>query len=191
MKNAFCPISQLLLNRFISFFQNKNSEKNVREFFVKTKSVVYTEASETGKPVLKTGFFNISPHCMNWSCRIPIAKFSKAFPIVWHTYYICQLSVGFINAISTDTRTDGRTWSNRHRFLQGFRKYKLFCSPTKIVEITNGMTNLYIPFTPVVKGIIKICSLNKGFKNKKIVFPDISVITEPIYIIFSEQKFRK
>ena len=28
------------------------------------------------------------------------------------------------------------------------------------------------------------------YKNK-FVFPDISVITEPIYFIFSEQKFRK
>ena len=101
----------------------------------------------------KTGFLSISPQCMNRSCWISIATFSKGFPIVWYIYYIYQLSVGFINDISTDTRTDGPTWSHRHLFLQGSRKYKLFCSPTKIVEITNGMTNLYIPFTPVVKGI--------------------------------------
>ena len=56
IKNAFCPISQLLWNRFISFFQNKNSENNFRAPFKKPKSLVYAKASETEKPVLKTGF---------------------------------------------------------------------------------------------------------------------------------------
>ena len=51
------------------------------------------------------------------------------------TYILYMSVIGGLHKRHFNRHTDGRTWSNRHRFLQGFRKHKLFALRRKLWKL--------------------------------------------------------